>query len=170
MFQQKPSVRVDAQVPDSAPPNSGSSRRSVLEGGHRFGAGELVRTSLDPGSSPVEACLGFLVYTCRESGWGFIPIVALLRLAPALLRCRGGGGRGGGCWGAGSLWCSAGQFVHCLPLSASARTEGSDFSAGHEGKSRLPKTQQDQELLKYSVSAQIMGETAWVVLMATQIP
>lgn len=36
---------------------------------------------------------------------------------------------------------------------------GSGFSAGHEGKSRLPKTQQDRELLKYSVNAQVMGET-----------
>lgn len=73
-----------------------------------------------------------------------------------------GGSSGAGRWrkgrwvpGAASPRCSAGDFVHCLPLS---RTRGSDFSAGHEGKSRLPKIQQDQELLKYSVSAQVMGE------------
>lgn len=117
---------------DSAALNSSSSSAFCAGRWALFwGWAALVRATLDLGSSPVQA---LLMYTCREraGGWRFIPIVALLPLAPAAPQVPGTWRKGQWVLGAASPRCCAGYCVHCLPLSATARTGGSSFSAGHD--------------------------------------
>lgn len=52
-----------------------------------LGLGSINVSSIRPGVLPSGGLLGLLIYTCRESGWGFIPLWHCCDWHRWLLRC-----------------------------------------------------------------------------------
>lgn len=140
-----------------------------------WGWAALLRAVLDPGFSQCRHCWGFLIYTCREKAGsrGFIPIVALLWLAPAAPQVPGRWRKrrwrkGLWCWGAASPLYRAGHCVHSCHSQPVPGPEGLASVLAIKERTGSPKHSRIRNFSNTPLTRRLWGEQ--VVLMAVQIP